>query len=441
MLEEWIKLFEKKCKIEDLKSDLSKTFIELSINDLDINDQEKLLLTKYVDGEINLEEYKLIRDSVILDLLKVDRKKLEEDEVKIKVKEALVSYFLLYYFYKEENNLYKYILYNTNYKYFNSLVLKIIELLINSKVEKTRFRAEIEFESGNSYSGRSGRLVSHITHETNIKGDVDIEYSKIGSIENICFGILRENDNFYELNVKDIRVSNRSDQIYVEATIEENYNSNIVWEAIEDEAYIEVEIQYFTTIFSWEEYLIESLKLYNQNNYKLAFLQSMFSLDSFIESSIFQLKHIMINQITDWIFNNSVKEEVKDLVKFLVSVDFSRGQMINKEIIDSAYFIKKISNDTRNLVNEKFVDLMNINYYLHSKKIKNLFSEEENKFLIERKKRLNYMMDIRNDLSHGDVIEENIDFELLYKEILSIFIYIIMEFKNKNNQKLINSFN
>ena len=51
------------------------------------------------------------------------------------------------------------------------------------------------------------------------------------------------------------------------------------------------------------------------------------------------------------------------------------------------------------------------------------------------------MMDIRNDLSHGDVIEENIDFELLYKEILSIFIYIIMEFKNKNNQKLINSFN
>lgn len=430
MIEKWKSLFDEKCRVEELGNDSINIFIKQSIDSLNFTDEETKLLNKYLDYELNKKEYDLIRDEVITNRLKIDRRNLERDEVKTRVKKTLINYFLLYVFparrHEEEDDFFDSS--NQDYDdYDEHIVLDIMELLVNSTVHEEKFIAEMEYQTGDIYV-MSGRLKSNINSEGIINSGVNIDYSRIYFIEYSGFGIFSEN-NSYKLDVKDERVYMNSKPYYVEATIEEKDNLNISWESIVEGAYMEASVYCFVSSFSWEDYLIESFQQYKQKNYKLAFLQSIISLESFIESSIFQMKQILTKEISDWVSNNNVSEEVEILINSLVSDEQSSQSDMNKEITDLIYFIKRISNNKRNLINDKFVDLININNYFHLKEKKELFNEG-NKFLIYCRNRLNYMIKIRNTLAHGDKIDKDIDFLLLYKEMLSVFIYIILEFKN-----------
>ena len=88
---------------------------------------------------------------------------------------------------------------------------------------------------------------------------------------------------------------------------------------------------------------------------------------------------------------------------------------------------KRLCNDSRNLINEKFVDIIELNDYIHTSKKRDIFDKSNKYFAIKEK--LNDLTDIRNDLAHGSSNLKSEDFQIHYLSLLSIIFEILIDFK------------
>ena len=96
---------------------------------------------------------------------------------------------------------------------------------------------------------------------------------------------------------------------------------------------------------------------------------------------------------------------------------------------------KRLCNDSRNLINEKFVDIIELNNYIHTSIIRDMFNESSKYCAIKEK--LNKLTGIRNDLAHGSSKLESEDFHLNYLSLLSIFFEILLDFKDLKFDSLV----
>jgi len=96
---------------------------------------------------------------------------------------------------------------------------------------------------------------------------------------------------------------------------------------------------------------------------------------------------------------------------------------------------KRLCNDSRNLINEKFVDIIELNNYIHTSIIRDMFNEPSKYYTIKEK--LNKLTGIRNDLAHGSSERASEDFQMHYLSLLSIFFEILLDFKDLKFDSLV----
>ena len=96
---------------------------------------------------------------------------------------------------------------------------------------------------------------------------------------------------------------------------------------------------------------------------------------------------------------------------------------------------KRLCNDSRNLINEKFVDIIELNAYIHTGKKEGMFDESSKYFVIKEK--LKDLTNIRNDLAHGSSNLASEDFQRHYLSLLSIIFEILIDFKDLKFDSLV----
>lgn len=444
MVNDWNDFFEDKCFLFSNKA--MNFFIKAGIEKLSLNDSNKEILKDYVNGPVSKPQFNQIRDSVISSKLGIDRNKLDMQEVKEKTKECLLKYFLLYILQQEDSEF----LINDFSISNDDWMLEIIENIVKIGIENdVIFKVDIEYYNNDKFN-KVGRFISLITKENQYHDELSINYHNIFDVFHNDFIVYdpENEENTYSINVKDIRNLNESYYKFVEANIEESDNSNVSWNNIENELYLKTSIKYFTPENSWEEYLVESYRLYKQTNYKLAFLQAIIALESFIEFCIFTLKNWLNNKLANYIIQEKNLENVEIILSYLVSDETEFKKINDINIRNYSYYFKKINDDSRNLINNKLVDLVNFNILLKSQsydifdrdgKLNNLF-DGRSKYLEWFKENLNKLIELRNILAHGDAVDNEIDFMKKYHIVISAFLFLIMEFRGEKNTIFLDRF-
>lgn len=441
---EFRNLFFNRCNFE--KERISNSFIRgaskaLSIDrpDEEIENLKEILITYLMEG-VDKKDYDKIRDTIITKILCIDRDHLEEDEVKEKTKTHLINLFLTIflsdledineeYEFKKNNNL-------TGY------ISDIIQEIVYCEAGEEVFEVEFDYD----YSNDDGDMV-RITVEYNENSDTENNiYTKFIPISNIdyCkFIFIINGEECDDLKVNNLKRNTIDGKDILEAYIKQvdNQDKSLDPNTLDD-LYMKCETIDFLPKYPWEMFIVDSFKFYNQEKYDSSFLYSFIALDSFIEWCIYEFKKLFNGLIVDWIFNNGNEDDLASLLNYLLSNEDSNNTFIKDEV----YFYKKISNDKRNLINEKFEDIVNIINFINcncegnglsTKKI-NLFGSEKNKYLINLKERLMKMADLRNKLAHGNKLDDNENFKKKYLEVLSAFCFIILFWKDEIDLPLLN---
>ena len=193
------------------------------------------------------------------------------------------------------------------------------------------------------------------------------------------------------------------------------------WYSLTDNSYIKCVVKYCETIYSWEDFIAESWILYKSGKYKLAFLQFFVGFDAFIENTILTLKTLISHELFD--FTNGNTSNLKLLIEHMYVGNDDKGDDLSYLLVK----YKRLCNDSRNLINEKFVDIIELNDYIHTSIKRDMFDRSNKYFVI--KKKLNDLTKIRNDLAHGSSFLESEDFQIHYLSLLSIIFEILIDFK------------
>lgn len=214
------------------------------------------------------------------------------------------------------------------------------------------------------------------------------------------FNISRDNDNevinFYFLYGKDKKFS---------------------WIDFEERAKVSCNINYIEFNFSWEEVIAESFRFFNNGRFEMAFLQLFSSFDAIIEFCISKAKDMLFEELTD----TSYRREENWI--FLIEGFSTKSLSVDEKFEFILNLYRRMNDDKRNLINQKFSDVMIFNNYFEETK-RDIWSDKGR--LLRVRDSLNDLADLRNGLAHGNYNRHS-DYEEKYVRLLFDFFIIISE--------------
>lgn len=393
------------------------SYAEKAIELIDINESEFNYndIQNYVCGEgISTEKYKLLRKRILQKKFKISTKLLTKDKVLKEFKSRLME-----------------LLFRNNFKLLSTednLVENVMEQILTFNTKEAKFK----YNEENDFIDNNERWYVHaktsITFDNEI-GKSGIDFQNIISVSNPEF-MMDMSEGGIEGTID---LENYVDGLHFDTVdskdtkcIEMNFlygkDKEIDWYFLRSNSYIKCLVKYCKTVYLWEDFIAESWILYKSGKYKLAFLQFFVGFDAFIENTILLLKKLISDELFD--FTNSNTSNLKLLIEHMyVGVD-NKGE-------DLFYLLvkyKRLCNDSRNLINEKFVDIIELNNYIHTGIKTDMFYKSSKYRVIKEK--LNNLTDIRNDLAHGSSNLESEDFQMHYLALLSIIFEIMIDFKD-----------
>lgn len=453
--------------INKLKFDKYKNsdfFIKTSINELKNTDSDeevsniRIILYNYLFEEVSDGEFEKICDDIIFKKLCVDKENISDSDFKENIKTSLIHYFLVIYLpnivdNRDEPG------YTNNTQLLDESIFTVIQEIVGFKDVDAYYEVDYDYDYYNEKSNDCKILIDisdyydeELTKEKNNKKN----YKYIADLEGIQFKFISEKYGEFEDIKSECIIIIGTDNI-VEAIFSQDSNQVVdLSPGTMEDLYMRCNIVEFMPTYIWENVLLESFKFYNNKRYDLAFFNSFIALESFIEWCIFNFKEKFKDEIVDWMVNNENEDDLGNLLNYLLSnEDFN-----NTDIKNKVYFYKKINNDKRNLINDKFKDVTNIiNYFGHINKNKeipsdklfiknnNLYGDNKNVYLIDLKTRLDKLSDVRNNLAHGDKLEDEYSSENAksdekflrsYLDVLSAFCFIILFWKDEIDLSLLN---
>lgn len=412
----WKQNFDSKINKLQLIHNSIDSYAEKAIELIDIDESEINYndIQNYVCGEdISTEKYKLLRKRILQNKFKISTKVLTENEVLQKFKSRLME-----------------LLFRNNFKLLSTednLVENVMEqiLTFNSKEAKFKYNEENYFIDNDVRWNVHARTI--ITFDNEI-GKSGIDFQNIISVSYPEFMM-----DVSEWEIEEIiELKNRVDGLHFNIVdfkdtkcIEMNFlygeSKEIDWYSLIDNSYIKCLVKYCETEYLWEDFIAESWILYKSGKYKLAFLQFFVGFDAFIENTILMLKKLISHELFD--FTNGNTNNLKLLIEpMYVGVD-NKGDDLSYLLVK----YKRLCNDSRNLINEKFVDIIELNNYIHTSIKRDMFDKSSKYWVI--KEELNDLTDIRNDLAHGSSNLKSEDFQMHYLSLLSIIFEIMIDFK------------
>lgn len=412
----WKQNFDSKINKLQLIHNSIDSYAEKAIELIDIDESEINYndIQNYVCGEdISTEKYKLLRKRILQNKFKISTKVLTENEVLQKFKSRLME-----------------LLFRNNFKLLSTednLVENVMEqiLTFNSKEAKFKYNEENYFIDNDVRWNVHARTI--ITFDNEI-GKSGIDFQNIISVSYPEFMM-----DVSEWEIEEIiELKNRVDGLHFNIVdfkdtkcIEMNFlygeSKEIDWYSLIDNSYIKCLVKYCETEYLWEDFIAESWILYKSGKYKLAFLQFFVGFDAFIENTILMLKKLISHELFD--FTNGNTNNLKLLIEHMyVGVD-NKGDDLSYLLVK----YKRLCNDSRNLINEKFMDIIELNNYIHTSIKRDMFDKSSKYWVI--KEELNDLTDIRNDLAHGSSNLKSEDFQMHYLSLLSIIFEIMIDFK------------
>ena len=205
MFDEWRINFRDKGNFRN--SQCEKEIIDFGIDGLGIDDNERLILSNYVNKECSTEDFRKITDK-----LKIERSELTKAQVKQRTKEALMRYSLLYFMFKNRLN---------NFPLHRKLTIGIIRMLVDCKSTSGLFKTVFDDnEYNNSFENKSGRLICDVTKENQKNDNLEINYTNIFNISLEKFLIENEGSE-WEVKTSPERIKTGFYYNSVEARIDE----------------------------------------------------------------------------------------------------------------------------------------------------------------------------------------------------------------------------
>ena len=392
----WKGNFSSKIKKRRLIRESTDSYLKKAIQIIDIDESEIDYndIQEYVCGKgISTEKYKLLRKQILQDKFNISTKVLTKNQVLKRFKSVLME--LLF---REGFN---------SLRTENDLVEKVMEQILTFNSTETKFiyveKKDIDFQNIISVS------------------DPEFMMDMNGYADSIDLKTYVEGLHFEVVEYKDTKC--------IEMTFVYDRYKGIPWDDLCSNSYIKCLVKYCETVYSWEDFIAESWMLYKSEKYKLAFLQFFVGFDAFIEHTIMILKKLISRELFN--FTNGNRSKLKLLIKHMyVGVDNKKD--------DLSYLLvkyKRLCNDSRNLINEKFVDIIELNNYIHTSIIRDMFNEPSKYYTIKEK--LNKLTGIRNDLAHGSSERASEDFQMHYLSLLSIFFEILLDFKDLKFDSLV----
>lgn len=397
---------------DDIDSYAEKAIRLIDISGTEINFDD---IQHYVCGEgISTQKFKLLRSQILQRIFKISTKVLTKDQVLHEFKARLMELLLRDFF-----NL---------LSLRDDLVENIMEQILTFKVQTAKFN----YGEANEYIDSEVRWKVHaraiITSDNEI-GTSDIDFQNIISVSDpkfmkdmIEFGSEESMDleEYVDGLHFDIIEYKGTKCIAMDFLYDED--KEIEWYTLCRNSYIQCWVEYCETKYLWEDYIAESWILYTSEKYKLAFLQFFVGFDAFIEHTILILKKLISQELIDSTYGNTGN------LKLLIEHMYAGVDNIEDDLSYLLVKYKRLCNDSRNLINEKFVDIIELNAYIHSGKKRDMFDKSSKYFVIKEK--LKDLTNIRNDLAHGSSNLASEDFQMHYLSLLSIIFEILIDFKD-----------
>lgn len=416
----WKRNFSSKIKKRRLIKESIDGYLKKAIQIIDIDESEIDYndIQEYVCGEgISTEKYKLLRKQILQDKFNIPTKVLTKNQVLKRFKSVLME--LLF---REGFN---------SLRTENDLVEKVMEQILTFNSTETKFKYVEENEFINNTDRWNVHARVSITSENDIE---ETDFQNVISVSNPEFMM---DMNGYEDSIDlkthvdglHFEVVEYKDTKSIEMTFVYDRYKEIPWDDLRFNSYIKCLVKYCKTVYLWEDFIAESWILYKSEKYKLAFLQFFVGFDAFIEHTIMILKKLISRELFN--FTNGNTSNLKLLIKHM----YVGGDNKKDDLSYLLVKYKRLCNDSRNLINEKFVDIIELNNYIHTSIIKDMFNESSKYCAIKEK--LNKLTGIRNDLAHGSSKLKSEDFHLNYLSLLSIFFEILLDFKDLKFDSLV----
>lgn len=415
-----------KDKISDLSTikDSINEFLEIALtlidfNEIDINYDD---MKDYVFGyKKNKKKYNLLGEKLLRDYFKFGNKISNKDEILLKCKSKLIELLFSNCYY----------LFQCDESYVEEIMKQILSF--------TTKTIKYNYIQNNWFTKDTDEWV--VQAKAKITSDNEIEESRINYKNIISVCNPRFMMKFEQSESEDIDLSGLIDTLKFESvnSSEPKYmymyfiygsNEEIDWYYLIDNSYLECDVTYCDTMYSWEEYILESFNLYNTKKYELAFLEIFIGFDSFVENTISILKDLISKELYKVCFDN--EEDLKYLINNIYSDDIS-GKKDDLRYLLTKY--KRLCNDSRNLIKEKFSDIIDLNSYIYTNNKKSSFCDNDGKYYKIREKLKKFAIN-RNDLAHGNQLQEEIDFKSNYLLLLSIIFELLLDFKQFNFTEL-----
>ena len=418
----WKRNFSSKIKKRRLIQESIDGYLKKAIQIIDIDESEIDYndIQEYVCGKgISTEKYKLLRKQILQDKFNISTQVLNQNQVLKRFKSVLME--LLF---REGFN---------SLRTENDLVEKVMEQILTFNSTETKFKYVEENEFINNTDRWKVHARVSITSENNIEKTY-IDFQNVISVSNPEFMM---DMNGYEdsidlkTNVEGLHfeVVEYKDTKSIEMTFVYDRDKEIPWDDLRSNSYIKCLVKYYKTVYSWEDYIAESWILYKSEKYKLAFLQFFVGFDAFIEHTIMKLKKLISRELFN--FTNGNTSNLKLLIKHM----YVGGDNKKDDLSYLLVKYKRLCNDSRNLINEKFVDIIELNAYIHTGKKEGMFDKSSKYFVIKEK--LKDLTNIRNDLAHGSSNLASEDFQRHYLSLLSIIFEILIDFKDLKFDSLV----
>ena len=383
--------------------------IDIGENEINYND-----IQNYVCGEgISTEKYKLLRKQILQNKFKISTKELTKDEVLQEFKSRLIE-----------------LLFRNNFKLLSTednLVENAMEQILTFNTKEAKF----EYIEENEFFDCDVRWNVHARTSITLDNEIEksgIDFQNIISVSHPEFmldmsecGTEESIDLEYYVDGLHFDIVDSKDTKCIEMNFLYGEDKEIEWYSLIDNSYIKCLVKYCETIYLWEDFIAESWILYKSEKYKLASLQFFVGFDAFIENTILILKKLISHELFDYTNGNTSK--LKLLIEHMYVGNDNKGDDLSYLLVK----YKRLCNDSRNLINEKFVDIIELNDYIHTSKKRDIFDKSNKYFAIKEK--LNDLTDIRNDLAHGSSNLKSEDFQIHYLSLLSIIFEILIDFK------------
>ena len=418
----WKRNFSSKIKKRRLIQESIDGYLKKAIQIIDIDESEIDYndIQEYVCGKgISTEKYKLLRKQILQDKFNISTKVLNQNQVLKRFKSVLME--LLF---REGFN---------SLRTENDLVEKVMEQILTFNSTETKFKYVEENEFINNTDRWNVHARVSITSENDIEKTY-IDFQNVISVSNPEFMMdMNGYENSIDLKTYvdglHFEVVEYKDTKSIEMTFVYDRDKEIPWDDLRSNSYIKCLVKYYKTVYSWEDYIAESWILYKSEKYKLAFLQFFVGFDAFIEHTIMKLKKLISRELFN--FTNGNTSNLKLLIKHM----YVGGDNKKDDLSYLLVKYKRLCNDSRNLINEKFVDIIELNAYIHTGKKEGMFDKSSKYFVIKEK--LKDLTNIRNDLAHGSSNLASEDFQRHYLSLLSIIFEILIDFKDLKFDSLV----